>query len=528
VATLTKTAYNITSKVTQLTIEKPTTSDRSWLDPRWLEGHRHSLSALRQTTVYAQNDPQQLTEEPVVGDVEREQIELQGLYDGLASGRWLIVTGERTDIPGTEGVPGTELVMLARLEQDVEHVTIDDEVRAVEGSQTRSTLFLANALAYTYKRDTVRIYGNVVKATHGETRNELLGSGDGSKPFQQFTLKQPPLTFVAATNPSGVETTLDVRVNEVSWHPVPALVNAGADERCYTTQTDDAGHVTVVFGDGVHGARLPTGLQNVTSVYRNGIGRGGNVKKDQVTLLMTRPLGVKEVINPIAASGGADPESRDDARGNVPLALLALDRLVSVPDYEAFTRTFAGIGKANATRLSDGRHAMVHITIAGADDIPVDQTSDLYRHLNLALREFGDPQQRIHVASREMLFLIMSATVALQPDYHWQDVERRLRAALLEAFSFKVRQLGQDVVLSEVLSVMHGVAGVQYVDVDVLDSVSESTTPDELKTLGSALTLKPRVAVELARPHAGGPRPAQIAIFTPDVRDTLILRGPQK
>ena len=42
------------------------------------------------------------------------------------------------------------------------------------------------------------LYGNVVRATHGETRFEVLGSGDAGKAFQAFTLKQPPLTWVSA------------------------------------------------------------------------------------------------------------------------------------------------------------------------------------------------------------------------------------------------------------------------------------------------------------------------------------------
>ena len=33
---------------------------------------------------------------------------------------------------------------------------------------------------------------------------------------------------------------------------------------------------------------------------------------------------------------------------------------------------------------------LVHITIAGADDIPIDPESDLYRNLVEALRRFGD------------------------------------------------------------------------------------------------------------------------------------------
>ena len=39
--------------------------------------------------------------------------------------------------------------------------------------------------------DSVRVHGNVVPATHGESvPDEVLGSGDGSVPNQRFTLPQ--------------------------------------------------------------------------------------------------------------------------------------------------------------------------------------------------------------------------------------------------------------------------------------------------------------------------------------------------
>ena len=88
--------------------------------------------------------------------------------------------------------------------------------------------------------------------------------------------------------------------------------------------------------------------------YRSGIGRPGNVKAEQISLLVMRPLGVKAVINPLAASGGADREEIDQARTNAPLAVTAFDRLVSVQDFEDFARTFAGIGKASAVALPKG------------------------------------------------------------------------------------------------------------------------------------------------------------------------------
>src|SRR5262249_45067344 len=160
---------------------------------------------------------------------------------------------------------------------------------------------------------------------------------------------------------------------------VDSLAGLGPRAHCFVTATDDAGTTQVTFGDGVNGARLPTGVQNVNAVYRSGIGAPGNVQAEQVSLLQTRPLGVMSVINPLRASGGADKESRDLARENAPLSTLPLDRLVSIADYANFTRNFAGIAKAIAQRTSDGRRQLIHLTIAGADDAPIDPSSDLSR-----------------------------------------------------------------------------------------------------------------------------------------------------
>ncbi|MFD0428269.1 hypothetical protein ACFQ60_09445 [Streptomyces zhihengii] len=80
---------------------------------------------------------------------------------------------------------------------------------------------------------------------------------------------------------------------------------------------------------------------------------------------MTRPLGVTGVTNPLPASGGADADGPGLTRRNVPSAVSALDRLVSVGDYEDFARSRAGIGRAVARELFDGRRRVLHVTVAG-------------------------------------------------------------------------------------------------------------------------------------------------------------------
>jgi predicted phage baseplate assembly protein len=382
------------------------------------------------------------------------------------------------------------------------------------------------------------VHANVARATHGETRNEVLGSGNGALSMQAFVLKQSPLTYVSAATVDGVQNTLTLRVNGMQWHETRNLAFAGAAERHFVTAIDDGGKTTVQFGDGTHGARLPTGIENIVATYRNGIGTPGNVRAQQVSLLATRPLGVKDVINPLRASGGADAETRDQARRNVPLAVLALDRLVSVADYADFARTFGGVGKAAAVKLGH----RVQVTIAGAADAPIDPSSDLYRNLLQALQRYGDPSLSVQLDVRELLALTVSAKVGLLPDFAWESVEPAVRAALLDVFGFERRALAQAVYLSELVACMQAVRGVAWVDVDAFGSLDEATllagfgAGDNGKqgdgaalmthvTAATATTVSPRVAVLPARyDDTGALRPAQLAYLPPNVPDTLLLQ----
>ena len=525
--------YGITGKTTRIVLgaDAGASPSPTWIQLAGKTGADTDFNAIRRTTVYAQGEELELAEEPIETPVglcdpmktdSARILELSGLYDKLAVGRWLIVSGERV-IPGTSGVIGSELVMLAAVENKA--------VDGLPGDKIHTFLHLgADGLAYCYKRDTVTIYGNVINATHGETRTET-ANGDARQAFQEFALKQAPLTYVSAPNPSGAESTLQLRVNDVLWHETDTLASLEPTEHRFITRTDDDAKTTAITGDGKHGARLPTGQENIRLIYRNGIGQPGNVKARQISLLVTRPLNVKDVINPLPATGGADKEPRDLARVNAPLAVTALDRLVSIQDYADFSRTFAGLGKASSAALSDGQRQIVHVTVAGADDIPIATSSDLYRNLNQALHESGDPFLPIQVVTRQLLLLILEANVRVLPDYLWAAVEPKVRAALLDTFSFNRRDLGQDALLSEVFRAIQSVEGVAYADVDVFDAVDETKITD-------ALSAKPplefarqeRIAVQLAAvdPQQSDPKKrlqaAQLAYFTPAVPDTLILK----
>ena len=589
-ATISRSGYGATADTTAISLVTPSGQPAKWIKIRTTDATEAAkllrnqeavdldFQLIRRTAVYFRSEPLALAERPITDDLcsgarrgdaqgtgeagrAGEPIELDGLYAGLEAGRFIIVTGERADIEATRGVFASEPAMITSVVHDVRaagpgrrgpwshavaeaerSVGADGEAGAqvppqLPGDRNHTFIWIDKPLAYCYRRESVAVFGNVVKATHGETRTETLGNGDGARPLQRFELKQAPLTHLPAPTAAGAQSTLRVYVDDVQWHEAGSFIGRGPAERVYGVRIDELGKASVQFGNGHEGARLPTGFGNVKAVYRSGIGRPGNVRSNQVTQLATRPLGVTEVGNPLRASGGADAESREQVRRNAPLAVKSLDRLVSTPDYADFARTFAGIGKADAQEISDGRRSVLHLTVVGVDDIPIDADSDLMINLRRALRDLGDPFLPLTVVPRELLLLIVSAKLRIHPDHLWESVASRTRAALLHAFGFEQRELAQGVASSEVLSVIQGVPGVAYVDLDVFGAIATTVidggtarplTPEETADAVAQVTARgvvPAVQSRRARrePDGKGVLPSQLALLSPEVPETLVL-----
>ena len=398
----------------------------------------------RETAVLAQSEELKIAETPITAPVDGATIVLANSSSGLRKGQWLAASG--TD--STTGEPLTELVAVNEL--------------------AGAVLTVAPPLKHRYQRDSFSLNANVAAATHGETVQEVLGSGNASQPNQEFSLRQPPLTYTSSPTPSGGSSTLQVRINDLLWHEVPALFGRGPSERVYVTRTDDDGKTTLLFGDGRNGARPPSGTENIRAVYRKGIGGEGLLHSGQLSTLMTRPPGVKGVSNPLNTTGAQDRESVVDARRNASLTILTLDRIVSLQDYEDFARAFAGIVKALAVWAWTGQSRGAFLTVAGTAGEAVEETSAVYGNLLAAMRQAGDPQVAVRAASYRRASFHIAATLKCNPDYETDRVLAAARDALRSAFSFDTREFGQTIALSEVVTIMQAVDGILAVDVDAL------------------------------------------------------------
>lgn len=401
---------------------------------------------IRGTTVLIQSQQLDLAEVPIPDAISGDSILLNDFYLGLRAGQVVAITGESYDLIG---VKLTEIAIIS----DV----------MIDGGFTK--LIFQRKLINQYVRDTVTICANVVLATHGETVGEVLGSGNASQSYQSFVLKQSPLTYISSQTPSGSETSLQVRVNDLLWHEVPTLYSRGPKDHVYVTRIDDDGKTTVQFGDGNKGARLPSGQNNISAIYRKGIGLGGLVKAGQLSLLMSRPLGLKGAVNPLPSSGAQDRQSLSDARRNAPLTVLILGRAVSLQDYEDFARAFAGVAKAMATWTWDGEKRAVLVTVAGPKGNVIKKDDITYQNLLSSMRKFGDPYVPLMVSSYRPVSFKISASVKVNPEYQQDRVFALLDQKLRDYFSFEFRNFGQAVTLSEVIAVMQNVPGVFAVSI---------------------------------------------------------------
>ena len=546
VATISQPSFG---KITSLVVDPLDPDGRPWSDEFRIIRSRSGTNITinfknyRNIIVYAQNEPLPLARQPIEDKVEGNYLDLDGLYDGFLSGRQVVISGERADISNVSGIHVSEVGLISGV-QEFKVTDKRNEEIIVDRPYTR--LILANQLAYSYVRKTVKIQANVIEATHGETRTEILGNGDAIQANQKFGLKQKPLTHVAAPTSSGVDSELTVYVNDVEWDETENLVFLDKEERGFMTKIDNEDNVAVIFGDGKRGARLPTSVENIRAVYRSGLGKAGNVGAQQISMLATKPLGVKGVINPLAATGGVDREGLGQARENAPIPLFALDRLVSLKDYEDFTRAFAGVAKAKVAQIAFEDRDLIHLTVALVDDVLLEPDSALFKNMVASLNHFGTLNKPLQVDKRTLSLMICSIKINIEAGYIWEKVETAVRQKLLHHFGFDNRKLGQDVVKSELISVIQTIPGVAYADVDLLATISESgevkpfvalktdddgANKDEVEILQVAIDKLSRVELVDRIEMRGEPQiingkilPAEIAYFSPDIPDALILK----
>lgn len=330
--------------------------------------------------------------------------------------------------------------------------------------------------AWLYRSSAV-VYGNIANASHGETRDEVIGSGDGRAAFPQFTLRAAPLTNLPVASAEGSQPEVKVYVNDIEWKARQTLYDAAAGDRAFVVRERLDGKTSIEFGDGENGSRLPTGSENVRAKYRTGGGAVGRVRAGQLKLLLNKPLGLKAALNPAASQGGTDGEEFSALKLNAPAFTRSLRRIVSLEDLEDYARRFPGVEKAQVDLLWNGNRQVAHLTVAS----PVVNGFDLEK-LRLAIDDARDPHFPVVIQPGRIIRFALRVEVRVTDGYRPELVLAAVRDSLKQAFSFEARAFSEAVTTSEVAAAAHRIAGVTSVrTVDLREIIAAPGVIDPLR-----------------------------------------------
>lgn len=315
------------------------------------------------------------------------------------------------------------------------------------------------------------IYGNVVLAGHGETQAvKILGSGDASRNGQRFLLDVGDVSFVAdATQPTGVRADVRVSVAGEVWTQVANLADSGPGDPHYQVRQIEDGNLWLAFGDGRHGRRLPTGSNNISVVYRRGVGAAGNIGARCLRQPARPHALVEAVVQPIPAGGGGERESVTAMRENAAAALLALERAVALEDFTNLARSHAAIAQARAFLLPPGlgQRDRVEVVVVPAGGGPL--TAAVRAGLQSYLQAHALPGVSVVIRAYDPVHFSLRVRLRVRLDaYDGRVVRETVWSALVSAFSRERRALGQSLYRGEVYAVVDAAPGVENSDVEIV------------------------------------------------------------
>jgi len=338
------------------------------------------------------------------------------------------------------------------------------EVEKLASGSLRLTLDSEAGFAGWQKGWTV-FHFNTMTISHGETKDpKALGSGDAEKRRQDFLFKADTVSFTPSNvSVTGVAPDMDVAVDGVKWEYRDLTDPLAEETDSWSFRLNDDGTLQVHFR-----RRLPTGTNNVTVPrHRLGSGLAGTgVPSWSFTAPMKKNRFVTAIVQPFATAGGGDREPVSDVRENAPANLAANGRAVSFRDFERLCARHASVWQAKARQMIGPRAGTaVDVVIVPAGGGAV--TDRLAADLTSFVLSRALPATTMTVTGYVAVPVRIGVTVFVDIGrFEKTDVQDRVTAALLDAFSLQRRSLGQPLYIAELLAACERVQGVSSAVVD--------------------------------------------------------------
>jgi len=332
------------------------------------------------------------------------------------------------------------------------------------------------------------IGGTVPASNAFRVMTEVLGRSNGN-PGQIFYLQNTPVM------PRDVDEAVEVEQDEGGWQhwqEVTDFSKSGSDDLHFIC---DSVNGEIQFGPRVRqpngeerqfGAVPPKGKRVRFSTYRCGGGVQGNIGEKTLTVLKSSIPYISAVTNFKSAHGGTDSETLESAKFRAPEVLKARTRAVTAEDFEYFAYK-ASIEVARAKCLVptsvDAKGKVTPGTVRLLIVPAIDISSGQILKDQLILHERLRSQIADYLDERRLLTTKLEVTA---PDYLWVTVDAKVSAKdrtdpkrLGSAIEKKLFQFinpisgghegtgwpfGRDLFASDLLSLLQGIPGVDFVE----------------------------------------------------------------
>jgi predicted phage baseplate assembly protein len=227
------------------------------------------------------------------------------------------------------------------------------------------------------------------------------------------------------------------------------------------------------------------GLNNIVARrYQIGGGSSGNVNPDTLTSLTRALAYIDSVANPIAATGGADRESVDEAKERAPYTIKSRDRAVTAEDFETLAlRASTSIARAKCVPDRSHRGAVTLVVLPKAESgvrgltrrlVP---SNEILRYIKRYLDERRLVATILNVVKPRYRDLSLKVTLLRRTigssDRLRREIADKLRTylhPLVGGRSTKGWEFGRAVLKTELIHVVEEVPGVEGVDsLEILD-----------------------------------------------------------
>lgn len=275
------------------------------------------------------------------------------------------------------------------------------------------------------------------------------------------------------------------------WSFVDTLANSGPTDLVFTTEQNEDGSLTVLFGDGVNGAVPATG-QLVSALYKTSVGSAGNVVSNAISEVTFIPGNIDPeavsyltATNSQSAIGGADADDNTQLREKIRGAIISRRRAVTLDDYKYLALQVPRIGKVNAIGAV---YSSITLYVQTQNDgtntpgivsgTPTAIWEELADAVELYLEDKIPVGTTITVQPPSYIRTYVTLDVVISPSYRNNAVKLNIAKAFLndgELFSFEQNTFGRTVAFSTVMARAAGIAGVESVTISKLNTTNAAT-----------------------------------------------------